>query len=154
MADRYRDPCETECPSGCRRRPVQACDGEERVVDRQDRSARIAEDVLYALILERTDDHLRAAELYCSAIAARGQDAAQCRFILVHDGHSSVGPKKRKGRCRPLVTSRRSETRSPSPAQRLLNKYAGDLHSRHPSVQGAETRGASNHRQAISCKLA
>ena len=36
---------------------------EDRVVDRQDRAARIAEDHLDALVLQRLDDHLRAGHV-------------------------------------------------------------------------------------------
>jgi hypothetical protein len=39
-----------------------AFDSEERVIDRKDGAARITEDMLHALILERADDHLGSGE--------------------------------------------------------------------------------------------
>jgi hypothetical protein len=126
---------------------------EQRVVDGKNRAAWVSENVLYALVLQRTNHHLGAAQ-FDSPFAGRDAGAAQCCLILVHDRHSSLlGPEKRKGRCRPLVTSRRSETRSPSPAQRPSNKYVCSFQSRHSSVRKPETTGGSIPRQAILCEI-
>ena len=80
-----------------------ALDLEQRVIDRQHRAAGIPKDVGDALILERTDDHLRPGH-GLGAFSGLGR-LCQC-VVLVHrpvlESPMLANPPKIKGRFRPL----------------------------------------------------
>ena len=89
---------------------------EQRVIDRQHRAARIAENVLHALVGERLDHHFGAGHF-----PARHASTAHVRLII-RSTHSIrwYRPGIKKGPKSPLLRTATSRVAQPPPAVRLL----------------------------------